>query len=71
MTDEQIKHLVNRFLSWKLPTDFHPDNGISFEPKHSAGTPYEGTREPIGTNLLTAIQAEVMIRHMLEGLPHD
>ena len=25
MNDEQIKHMVNRFLGWKLPDDFHPD----------------------------------------------
>ena len=71
MTDEQIKHLVNRFLAWKLPADFQPDNGITFESKHSVGTPYEGIREPSGTNLLDYTQAEAMVRHMLEGLPHD
>jgi hypothetical protein len=25
MTDEQVKHLVERFLSWKLPENFSPD----------------------------------------------
>lgn len=70
MTDEHIKHLVDRFLCWKLPDDFHPDNGISFEPignKGIAGREYR--HEPSGTNLLDARQAEVMIRHLLEGLP--
>lgn len=31
LTDEQIKHIVNRFLRWKLPENFHPDAGISFK----------------------------------------
>ena len=30
--EEQIKQMVTRFLGWKLPDDFHPDDGISFEP---------------------------------------
>jgi hypothetical protein len=28
MTDEQIKHMVNRFLGWRLPENFQPDAGI-------------------------------------------
>ena len=71
MTDEQIKHMVDRFLAWRLPDDFHPDNGISFEPIGNAGTPHEYKREPVGTNLLTATQAEAMVRHIIEGLPHE
>lgn len=69
MTDEQIKHMANRFLMWKLPADFGPDNGISFDPVSCPGTPYESRREPVGTNLLTATQAEAMVRHMLDGMP--
>lgn len=68
MTDDQIKHMVDRFLAWKLPVDFNPDGGISFDPDHSGGwTPYR--HEPVGTNLLTAEQAREMVRHMIEGLP--
>ena len=65
MTDEQIKHMAQRFLSWKLPAVFHPDGGVAFE---------RGDREPgsawwpTGTNLLTYTQAVEMIRHMLEGV---
>lgn len=59
MTDEQIKHMVNRFLAWKLPDDFGPDGGVSKAPGS----------QPVGTNLLTATQAEAMVRHMLEGMP--
>ena len=69
MTDEQIKHMVDRFLMWKLPENFNPDDGISFDRIGSRGTPYEYTRTPSGTNLFGADQAEVMVRHMLEGLP--
>jgi hypothetical protein len=64
MTEDQIKYMVDRFLAWRLPDDFLPDGGISFsEPRRSA------PGWPIGTNLLTAIQAEAMIRHMLEDMP--
>lgn len=70
MTPEQIDHLVNRFLSWKLPEDFRPDNGISFDPVGNRGVwSYEYKREPTGTNLLTATQAKAMVLHLLDGLP--
>jgi len=32
MTDEQIKHMAERFLCWKLPEDFHPDAGLDCTP---------------------------------------
>ena len=31
MTEAQIKHMVDRFLMWKLPEHFNPDDGISFD----------------------------------------
>ena len=62
MTEEQIKYMVDRFLSWKLPDNFSPDAGISFDPPVS--WPW-----PTGTNLLDATQADAMVRHMVEGLP--
>ncbi len=65
MTDEQINEMVNRFLSWKLPADFHPDGGITFTPDYNVGTPYPGKHEPSGTNLLTFTQAKAMVLHML------
>lgn len=68
MTEQQIKHMVNRFLAWKLPTTFNPDGGIKFEPIANAGTEHEYRHAPTGTNLLDAGQAEAMVRHMLEGL---
>lgn len=69
MTDDQIKHMTERFLRWKLPDDFHPDAGISFERVSNAGTDYEYRHEPVGTNLLTYTQAEAMIRFVADGMP--
>lgn len=60
-----IKDMVNRFLAWPLPKDFAPDGGISFERVSNKGTPHEYERHPSGTNLLTATQAEEMVRFML------
>ena len=71
LAEGQIKHMVDRFLGWKLPADFAPDGGIEFHAGANVGTPYEYKREPIGTNLLTAIQAEAMVRYMLDGLHED
>ena len=70
MTEAQIKHMVDRFLGWKLPENFSPDNGISFDPIANKGMgQLERKREPVGTNLLDATQADTMVRHMLDGLP--
>ena len=69
MTEDQIKHLVNRFLGWRLPESFSPDGGISFERFGNKGTPYQYEHSPMGTNLLDATQAEAMVRYMIEGLP--
>lgn len=51
VTDE----MVNRFLAWKLPDDFNPDGGVT---KRVGAT-------PVGTNLLTAVQARAMLEHVL------
>lgn len=64
LTQDQIKHMVDRFLGWKLPEAFCPDAGISFKPLRNEGTPYEAKQEPVGTNLFTAEQAEAMIRYI-------
>ena len=69
MTEDQIKHMVDRFLSWKLPEDFNPDAGISFDPTFNKHLPVPPRHDPIGTNLFSATQAEVMVRHMIEGMP--
>jgi hypothetical protein len=69
MTDEQIKHMANRFLGWRLPESFSPDGGITFDPVSNKGTPYEYRHQPVGTNLFDYTQAVEMVRHMIEGLP--
>lgn len=69
MNDAQIKHMVDRFLGWKLPPNFNPDGGISFDQIGNLGTEHQYKREPVGTNLFDAVQADAMIRHMIEGLP--
>jgi hypothetical protein len=58
--DDQIKQMVNRFLGWRLPENFNPDGGISFNNVSTAA--------PTGTNLFDAEQAEQMIRHMVEEI---
>lgn len=69
MTEDQIKYMVERFLMWKLPTPWNPDNGISYaRPNYHPAIPEEQTR-PVGTNLFDADQAAAMVRHMIEGLP--
>lgn len=69
MTEEQIKHMVSRFLSWKLPENFNPDGGISFERECNVNTPWPSKREPVGTNLLDYNQADSMIRHIIKDIP--
>lgn len=62
VTDE----MVNRFLGWKLPEDFAPDCGITFKPMRNEHMPWGGDKnEPVGTNLLTAVQARAMLEHVL------
>lgn len=68
MTDDQIKQMTNRFLSWKLPADFAPDAGITFAPDFNTHTDHPMKHEPVGTNLLTAAQAEAMIRDITKGI---
>ena len=69
MTDDQIKHMVNRFLAWRLPDPWHPDAGISFKPTFNEGSAYPMKHEPVGTNLFDAQQAEAMVRHMVKDIP--
>lgn len=69
MSDDQIKHMVSRFLQWKLPENFAPDGGITFTRNYNVNTPHPMKHEPVGTNLLDYTQAEAMVRHMIEGLP--
>lgn len=63
INEDQIKRMVDRFLCWKLPKKFRPDNHISFEPSDHQTSGLHPW--PVGTNLFTAGQAEVMVRRML------
>lgn len=66
MNDAQISHMLDRFLAWRLPNDFRPDNGISYaRPNYAPNV----DATPTGTNLFDAAQALAMIRHMVEGMP--
>jgi hypothetical protein len=69
MTEAQIKHMVDRFLGWKLPENWSPDGGVSFTRFGNAGTPHQYENLPSGTNLFDAQQADAMVRYMLEDLP--
>jgi hypothetical protein len=68
MTEDQIKHMVDRFLGWRLPENFNPDGGISFKRTFNDHLPTPTKYEPTGTNLLDATQATSMVRHMVEGM---
>lgn len=57
MEKKMIDKMVDRFLCWKLPADFAPDCGISFDS-------HNGQCEPVGTNLFTAEQAKRMFEHV-------
>ncbi|MER9680820.1 hypothetical protein NKJ23_16010 [Mesorhizobium sp. M0184] len=64
--EDQIKHMVGRFLMWKLPEDFRPDHGISYTNPYPHIPTLPG---PMGTNIFDAVQAEAMVRHMIDGMP--
>lgn len=66
---DQIKHMVSRFLSWKLPDDFNPDGGITFKKHFNEHMAPPSQHEPSGTNLFDATQATKMVRHMVDGMP--
>lgn len=63
--DGLTKHMVDRFLGWRLPEDFQPDNGISFQPTYK-GLNGPMKCNPVGTNLFTATQATEMVKYMLD-----
>ena len=69
LSDKQIQHMVDRFLRWRLPEDFCPDAGISFEKTFNNHLPVPMKHEPTGTNLFDAIQATAMVQYMVEELP--
>jgi len=65
-TDKVTDCMVDRFLRWRLPHDFAPDCGITFDgckPDALGHVP----SWPVGTNLLTSDQARAMIKHIIHG----
>jgi hypothetical protein len=66
--EAQIKHMADRFLGWKLPDHFSPDNGVTFTPTPHQRGEYGKAHWPNGTNLFDATQAAEMVRYMLDGL---
>jgi hypothetical protein len=71
MSDTDIKHMVDRFLMWRLPENFRPDCGIHFDADAAKKlNPQNARYEPVGTNLLDATQADAMVRFMIDGLPN-
>lgn len=72
MIDRYLKHMVDRFLMWRLPETFHPDCGIHFDADAAVKiNPRNRRYEPVGTNLFSATEATDMVRFMVEGLPTD
>lgn len=67
MTEEQVLKMVERFLGWRLPYDFDPDGGISFQKPQELYPLVENPRHlwPTGTNLLDAEQARAMVEYLL------
>jgi NTP pyrophosphatase (non-canonical NTP hydrolase) len=60
MKKQMIDAMVNAFLGWPLPKDFHPDCHINFDREKAQATPHSW---PVGTNLLTADHARQMFEH--------
>lgn len=60
--------MVSRFLAWSLPATFAPDCGISFDGRKDDEWNKNKTW-PIGTNLLTAIEARAMLEHVVGSHP--
>lgn len=67
ITPAMIKHMVDRFLWWKLPANFSPDAGITFKAEYNEHTAHPMKHEPTGTNLFDATQAYEMVQHMVSG----
>lgn len=64
VTEEQLDAMVNRFLAWRLPKPWNPDNGISYARPNYAHEPADHDW-PTGTNLFDAHQARQMVLYML------
>lgn len=67
-TKSAMKQAVERFLGWRLPQDFAPDCGISFDGRKDDEWNKNKTW-PTGTNLFTAEQAKQMLEYVLSAIP--
>ncbi len=63
ITDDMIKKMVDSFLCWKLPSSFNPDGGINYIKNVN--------HNPTGTNLFSAVEAELMVLNMLEAINEE
>lgn len=68
MSEDKIKTMTERFLSWSLPEDFVPDAGITFTPDFNVNTDFPMKHKPTGTNLFNYTQAKAMIEHITQGV---
>ena len=64
-TGFDLEVAVNRFLGWKLPSNFFPDCYITFD-KNNPNLNYSW---PSGTNLLSYPQAKAMLEYVLGVTP--
>ena len=64
ITEKLVKHMVDRFLGWRLPENFQPDGGIAFKKTFNEHMPTPSKSEPSGTNLFDIDQAYAMVRYM-------
>lgn len=69
MIEAKIKYMIDRFLMWRLPKPWNPDNGISYQRPNYAHAPTDHDW-PTGTNLFDVQQATAMVQYMLEGMPN-
>jgi hypothetical protein len=59
-----VKEMVNRFLGWRLPSDFYPDCYVSFDSARAK----LNSGWPTGTNLFHAGQATAMFDYCVNGV---
>lgn len=65
ITETELKQAVNRFLGWRIPDSFSPDCYITFGRQMAL----KNHGWPVGTNLFNAVEAEAMLRHVLDVVP--
>jgi len=61
--EQTIRCMVDSFMAWKLPEDFSPDAGISFNREYAGKWGM-----PTGTNLFNGTQAQDLIKHLISSV---